>query len=152
MKSPRSLLSKRHLRYGRGFTLIITISLLVLLTLIGIGLLSLSSLSLRASTQSRALSEARGNARMAMMMALGELQKTLGPDKAITATSEILSGSNPAAASVGKPNLTGVWSSWNFDPNTSDLNYTDEKAKHFQRWLVSDANPNAVTSSGYPRA
>ena len=150
MKSPRSLLIKRHLRYGRGFTLIITISLLVLLTLIGIGLLSLSSLSLRASTQSRALSEARGNARMAMMIALGELQKSLGPDKAITATSEILTGSNPASASVGKPNLTGVWSSWNFDPNTSDLNYMDEKAKRFQRWLVSDANPNAVTSSGYP--
>ncbi|MBU6327495.1 MAG: hypothetical protein KGQ89_07700, partial [Verrucomicrobia bacterium] len=105
---------------------------------------------MRASTQSRALSEARGNARMAMMIALGELQKSLGPDKAITATSEILTGSNPASASVGKPNLTGVWSSWNFDPNTSDLNYMDEKAKRFQRWLVSDADPKAVTSSGYP--
>jgi len=150
VKSKYSFLSKRNFGHNRGFTLIITISLLVLLTLVGIGLLSLSSLSLRASTQSRALSEARGNARMAMMIALGELQKSLGPDKAITATSEILTGSDPAAASVGKPNLTGVWSSWNFNPNDPGLNYADEKAKLFQRWLVSDANPDAVTSTDYP--
>ena len=58
---------------NRGFTLIITISLLVLLTLVAIGLLSLSSVTIRGSAQQAKASEARANARMALMMAIGEL-------------------------------------------------------------------------------
>jgi Tfp pilus assembly protein PilV len=38
----------------RGFTLIVTISLLVLLLVIGIGVLSLSAITLRGTTQSNA--------------------------------------------------------------------------------------------------
>jgi hypothetical protein len=129
-------------RQERGFTLIITISLLVLLTLVAIGLLSLSSITLRSSSQGNAMSIARSNARMALMMSIAELQKSMGPDRAISATSEILSA-NPA-----KPNLMGVWESWDSNPNSA-LNYNSEKTSRFRRWMVSDADPLATASRNY---
>ncbi len=76
---------------------------MVLLTVVAVGLMTLSSISLRAEGQ--AIAEARANARLALMMAIGDLQKTIGPDKAITAKADILT-SSPA-----KPNSVGVWTS-----------------------------------------
>lgn len=132
-------------RRKKGFTLIITISLLVLLTLVAIGLLSLSSVTLRSSSQGNAMSVARSNARMALMMAIAELQKNMGPDRAISATSEILSA-NPT-----KPNLMGVWESWDANPNSTP-NYNSEKTSRFRRWMVSDVDPMATASRNYATA
>lgn len=139
--APKRVFAKSF-RNRRGFTLIITISLLVLLTLVAVGLLSLSSVTLRTSSQGNAMSIARSNARLALMVAMGELQKTMGPDRAISATSEILSV-NPA-----KPNLMGVWESWDANPN-STLNYATEKTSRFRGWMVSDANAMATRSREY---
>lgn len=125
----------------RGFTLIICVSLMVLLTLIGIGLLSLSSVSLRAASQADAISVARSNARLALILAINELQKSAGPDQRITARSDIL------GASIRCPRLTGVWKSRDpiaQPPTTAD--YTP-KAKEgmFLNWLVSSPNPSDTT-------
>lgn len=129
---------------NQGFTLILTISLMVLLTMVAIGVLSLSSVTLRTSAQGNAMSLARSNARLALMMALGELQRTMGPDKAISATSEIVS-QNPA-----KPNLMGAWQSWDFQPDQAGLNYTTKKTELFNKWLVSDINPQNTFDKNYP--
>ena len=126
-----------------GFTLIITISLLVLLTLVAIGVLSLSTVTLRGSAQGNAMSQARSNARLALMMAIADLQRTMGPDRAISATSEILS------VTPAKPNLMGAWESWDANPSTPTLNYTSEKTTRFRKWLVSDADPLATRARGY---
>ena len=131
-------------RKSKGFTLIITISLLVLLTIVGIGLLSLSAVSLRASSQGSAMSAARSNARMALMLALGDLQKTMGPDKAISAPSGIVS------ATPAKNNLTGAWASWDMNPNAASLNYATEKNTRFRKWLVSDKDLAATWDRNYP--
>jgi type II secretory pathway pseudopilin PulG len=61
----------------RGFALVVTLSLMILLTILAVGLLSLSSISLRSSNQSAAMGIARAIAKMTMLLAL---QKQLGPD------------------------------------------------------------------------
>ncbi len=115
---------------NKGFALIVTLSLMILLTVIAVGLLTLSTVSIRTSAEGSQLAAARANARLALMMAIGELQKSLGPDKAITATSGIL------AENPGKPGLTGIWKSWNFQVQGNNT-YADKKADHFISWLVS---------------
>ena len=131
-----------------GFALVVTLSLMILLTVIAVGLLSISAVTLRSSSQSMAQTEAQANARLALMLAIGDLQKYAGPDRAITATSEILA--TPSAV-VAKPNTTGVWESWwDFNPNTSPApNYTTEKTNRFRRWLVSSADMAAAGSPDF---
>ena len=72
-------------RKPRGFTLVMTLSLLMILSLLVVAMLSLSSVSMRSTGRGEAMSLARANARFALMLALGELQKELGPDQRISA-------------------------------------------------------------------
>ena len=137
-------------RDKNGFALVVTLSLMVLLTIIAVGSLSLSAVTVRSSSQGRALSEARANARLALMIALGELQRAAGSDKVATATSAIVSN-NPA-----KHNLTGVWDSWDTDPTAGSVNYAGPKTLQsapgspgFRRWLVSDSNAAASATRDY---
>ncbi|MFZ9938267.1 MAG: hypothetical protein ACO3JG_14615, partial [Luteolibacter sp.] len=89
---------------SRGFALVASLSLMVLLAVIAVGVMGLSAVSLRSSSQAQAQAEAQANARLALMIAIGELQKHAGPDTRVTAPAEIV---NPEA-----PPLTGVWKSW----------------------------------------
>ena len=98
--SPNRALSKTR----NGFALVVTLSLMILLTVIAVGLLSLSTISLRASGASADVAVARSNARMALMLALGDLQKHAGLDTRVTARADILDEKNPP--------VVGVWTSW----------------------------------------
>jgi len=90
-----------------GFTLVIVISLLVLLSLLAVGMLSLSTVELRKSQQSHHRQQAQAHARLAMMLAIGSLQKNLGPDQRISAPARMAAG----AAANGKPSQwVGAWS------------------------------------------
>ncbi len=122
---------------------------MILLTVIAVGLLTLSSITLRTSSQGNSMSTARANARLALMLAIGELQKTAGPDKAVTANSEII------AATPQKANLTGVWDSWDYDVKSTTLDYDASKTQAsgagpgFKGWLVSDPNPSGLKDRNY---
>ena len=124
-----------------GFALIVTLSLMILLTIIAVGLLSLSSISLRSASRESAVATARANARMALMLALGELQKAAGDDRRITADGSIFAG-------AAQPNVLGVWNSWSPKqgeaPTKSAPDYTNEKTKNFRTWLVSNNNPDPL--------
>ena len=97
------------------------------------------------------MATAQANARLALMLALGDLQKGLGPDRAATAASEILA---TTSASVEKTNVTGVWESWwDYNPNSSPApNYVNEKLSNpgrFRRWLVSSPDITAPESRDF---
>ncbi|GAA5125183.1 hypothetical protein JIN84_13715 [Luteolibacter yonseiensis] len=118
-----------------GFALVVTLSMMILLTVIAVGLLSLGSVSLRTSGQTSDMSVARANARMALMLAIGELQKTTGPDTRVTARADILDENNPQ--------VLGVWESWMGDDHDSSgrpiaPNYSNHKQGKFLGWLTSD--------------
>ncbi len=123
----------------KGFALIVTLSLMILLTVIAVGLLSLSSISLRASSSSNAQMVARANARMAMMLAIGELQKSTGPDQRVTMTSGLQSGTEPA-----NPNWAGA-------TDVSPTGLTPDAKSATISWLVSGTKPDptkSLTKSG----
>jgi len=80
----------RKLTCKKGFALVMALSLLSLVFLLVISLVNLVGidLSLADSRKERVLAQA--HARMGMMVAIGELQKHLGPDTRVTATADIL--------------------------------------------------------------
>ncbi len=132
-----------------GFALIATLSMLVLLVIVAVGLLSLSSVALRSSSIGKAEERARANARMALVLAIGKLQETTGPDTRITASADIVDADNPP--------LMGVWRSWegtNHDPSSGRPIAPDYSAKEqanssggrFIDWLVSSAAANSTPS------
>ena len=151
-KHPGSLPS-RAFRKG-GFALVITVSLMVLLALLAVGLLSLSTITLRSSSEAVASSEARANARLALSIALGELQKSMGPDQRISANGSILAEDDDS--DMTHPRWLGVWDSWKAndgDPAGEDEpsqhstigdaetgihpSYKPNREDHFRSWLVS---------------
>lgn len=90
----------------RGFALVATLTVMILLGLLAIAFLSLATVTVRTSNQDRAQEEARANARMALMIAMGQLQRELGPDQRISASADILAGKE---GFVANPHWTGVW-------------------------------------------
>ena len=111
-----------------GFALVVTLTLMVLLSILALGLLSLSSVTLRSQSRDSAMTAARANARMALQFAIGQLQTEMGPDQRISASAEILeNGDSPHAS---RKLWTGSYDSW---PETDET----RPAPSFNRWLVS---------------
>jgi Tfp pilus assembly protein PilV len=135
---------------SRGFALVVTVSLMVLLTVISVGLLGLSAVSLRTSTQAQAQAQAQANARLALMIALGELQTLLGPDQNITAPAAIYDA-DPESTDVTGLNhrhLTGVWQARN-ETLEQTPDYTRERT--FRRWLVSHTDDSQIKQPDFVR-
>jgi len=142
--------------HRKGFALITTLSLMVLLALIAVGLLTLSTATVRTSSKGEAMATARSNARLALVLAIGELQKELGPDQRISARAEILD-KEPATAEiegVANPNYLGVWDSWNtwLTDQRGSLSIQDTYKRGrdtslFRSWLVSNRNAGDYQSA-----
>lgn len=119
---------------SRGFALVVTLSLMILLTVIAVGLLSLSAISMRTSSLGSAQAEARANARLALMLAIGELQKQLGPDQRVSMTADqrVVPGGDggESSSAAGNRQWTGVFDSW---PMASSA----RPSPVFRSWLVS---------------
>lgn len=149
--------SVRGYRPPKGFALVISLSLMVLLTVLAVGLLSLSAVSLRSSSRGDAMAEARANARMALMFAIGELQQLAGPDQRVTATADLAGtatgdplgagtaplNNNTVNANSGQKGLSMVqpgtryWTGvWNQTAATS-LIYTKTPSPNLLGWLIS---------------
>ena len=88
----------------RGFALVVSVLMMVLVSLLAVALLGLSTLELRRATTERDLAAARAHARLALTEAIGQLQREMGPDQRVSASSELL------GAPVER-HWTGVWAS-----------------------------------------
>ena len=136
-----------------GFALIATISVMVLLVMIALAMLSLSTIELRSAQNGKAMAEAQANARLALMLAIGELQKSMGPDQRVSATGDILASNS---STIKHPHWTGVWDSWQAgagtpagkdepshhstieDPDDGiHPSYEVNRKDHFRSWLVT---------------
>jgi type II secretory pathway pseudopilin PulG len=139
---------------SRGFALISTLLLMILLTVIAVGLLSLSSISLRQSSASLAMADAMADARLSLMLALGQLQTELGPDTRVSVAADQLPKSatdgTGSAADASRRQWIGVYDAW---PAPADASAADPRPTPvFRQWLVSGnpvdlANPDFSKSS-----
>ena len=140
----------------RGFALVVTISLLVLLTVVAVGLLTLSSIAVRTGGQAAAQAEARANARLALLLAIGDLQKQLGPDQRVSANAAILAdpeaAGEPAGDEIAHPQWLGVWDSFAGDNRYIAGKHTHDdlvpdlsphRGDSFRRWIISAAADDA---------
>ncbi|MGC4013334.1 MAG: hypothetical protein QM755_02280 [Luteolibacter sp.] len=128
----------------RGFSLIISILMMMLLLILALGLLSLSTISLRASGEQQAMGVARANARLAVMLALGQLQAAAGQDQRITAPAEVAGSGAPPQP---HQSWTGVWKA---APNRV-TDFPAGRKDSFLSWLVSAPDstlPEAVLNAG----
>ncbi|QJE98802.1 hypothetical protein [Luteolibacter luteus] len=125
----------------QGFALVVALLLMAMLSVLAIGLLSLSNIALRTSSAGEARRVAQANARMALALAIGKLQSELGDDRRITADAAIIEGNN-------QPYLTGVWDSAAGTQNANPLNaapdYDSWKKNKFRTWLASTPDPESV--------
>jgi hypothetical protein len=137
-------------RGNRAFTLVMSVALLFMVALIALALLGLSSIELRRSSQSTDQARAKANARLAMMLAIGNLQKQLGPDQRVSAPASQENASS-------QPHWTGVWSTvaadgtslWPRDDANGGLSDLRDpsRLKSVRRWLVSG---NDITTNFTP--
>ncbi len=134
---PKRLIRKKK----RGFALIATLTLMMLLTLLAVGILALASSQNRISLQTILQAEARQQALVGLDAAIGELQVELGPDRRVSANSGILEKEGS-----GSQHLLGVWDSWDgpiygksVSGKGSSIRETYDKgrSKMFRRWLIS---------------
>jgi hypothetical protein len=135
---------------------------MILLTVTAVGLLTLSSISLRQTNLTAATQAARNNARMALIMAIGELQRHAGADQRVTATADMAGtaagdalaegsaspGNNLSVNRVekgltavqrGTRYWTGVWKNESIIPET-DI-FTKTPSVVLQKWLISGNEP-----------
>ena len=119
--------------------------LMVLLTLLAVAMLSLSSISLRNAAREVAQAEARANARLALNLAIGQLQQHAGDDRRITWTADMIPAGDDysqTAAVSGRRHWTGVHRSW-------DAGLDQRPEPEFLAWLVSGP-PDAAADVSEP--
>jgi hypothetical protein len=117
MKRRRSQLTST-----RGFALLMTVTLLAFIVVLLLGLAVYTRVETAAAGNTQRQAQARENARLAMDIALRQLQQFAGPDTRVTATAQNFGGID------GTRYYTGVWSS---DPAATDSAATP------LTWLVS---------------
>ena len=129
----------------RGFALVIALSLMSFVLLLVLSLSTLLQVENSTATTSAAQLEARMNAQLGAMIALGDLQRFTGPDQRVTARSDILIAPGERGL-AGQERWTGVWSS---KSNINDpLDAIDGLNNRQPVWLVSGENSDAYTAIG----
>ncbi len=115
-----------------GFALIITLTLMALVVLVLLSLTIVTRVETTVAGNTVKIDQARENARLALNVAIGELQLHAGADNRITAPANITDTSPPPAQEsqhMPNPYWTGVWEPTNPGDPYSQL--------RLRSWLVS---------------
>jgi len=91
----------------KGFALIATVSILALLAVVALATMTMSTVEVRNSNIDRNIQIAQANARMALTIAIGELQRTTGSDMRATASADIAGDTSEHVRQ-----LYGSWITW----------------------------------------
>ncbi|WP_269522143.1 hypothetical protein [Coraliomargarita parva] len=137
MRSRTSSLLNREAR--KGFALVLSLSLMALILLLLLSLTALVRVESESSEANIHRLSARQNALLALNVATGELQRTLGPDQRISTPAEILEGTDNELSlgnNLSQPHLLGVWQTSSWTPGTA-IDYVAQKRNNFLQWLVS---------------
>lgn len=114
--------------HKQAYALIVAISLMAFLVLLLLSLTTLVQVELSTTTTQKDRHLVRENARLALLMAIGDLQKHAGPDQRVTARAEIFEN-----IENGNRYWTGVWDASGTNPNP--------------HWLVSGLQPDPGNNS-----
>lgn len=126
------------LRHRRGFALVATLTLMMLLGLIAVGILAVASTQNRIAAQTILLAEARQQALIGLDAAISDLQMEMGPDQRVSAPSGITSDNTTTPQ-----HILGVWDSWTAPlygrahGGSISGTYQDNRSSMFRRWLIS---------------
>lgn len=138
-----------HPEYQRGFALVLTLSIMSFVLLLLMTLVSLVQVESRSSQTQLKQLEAQQAALLGLNIAIGELQKTAGPDQRVTATASLLDDSSNLytggkTVPVGQASWTGLWRSDTVAVGTPSYSPKAPNTRSFVGWLVSstDANGN----------
>lgn len=150
IKSRQHLLKAVRKPRKRGFALIATLTLMMLLALIATALMATAASQNRIALQTVLQAEARQQALVGLDAAIGELQAQLGPDRRVSASSGIISESEGSTPQ----HILGVWNSWDGPIYGSGISskgkiqntYAAGRPSMFRKWLISTRDPKAATS------
>ena len=129
-----------------GFALVIALSLMAFVLLLLLSITTLVQVETQGSQIQMQQMEAEQSALLGLQIALGELQKTAGPDQRVTATADIFNVSNDP--DFEQPHLLGVWKSFKqANSDTGDIDYAAKERDadnngDFVQWLSSATATN----------
>ncbi|MGB0409769.1 MAG: hypothetical protein ACPGIC_07210 [Opitutales bacterium] len=126
-----------------GFALVVALGLMAYVVLLFTSLASILRVETTQADRQQEICLARENALLGLQIALGELQKQLGPDQRVSARSDIL---ERGLVAVDQHHWLGVWA----DPDVLSGSATDDPkdAPQLLTWLVSGNSgqaPSALT-------
>lgn len=140
----RLIKKKKH-----GFALIASLTLMMLLTLLAVGIMAMASSQSRIAMQTVLQAEARQQALIGLDDAIANLQIEMGPDRRVSASSGIISESEGSISQ----HILGVWDSWSgpiygkpIEGKGSEIKstYNQGRESMFRRWLISSRKPSEL--------
>ena len=137
-------ISTRYHTHSKGFALIATLSLIVLLALVAVSIITLSSVNVGVAKVQNDSNDAQEKAKIGLAKALEQLQSTAGHDQRITATADLILDND--GTNSEKRNWVGIWDTSSYDP--SSYNPSSPRAnKPFISWLVSSQDSDSLTNT-----
>jgi len=105
LRSKRKVSQANIRAVDRGFALVSCLVIMSLLVMLSIGMLSFTTIETKKVAASTADSIARANARLALEMAISQLQNATGADQVVTARADLLSNDR----TISNKNWVGAW-------------------------------------------